>query len=407
MAAVVIGHRDDARSVQEIAAVFSSAYPGYRLGYARTDGEVQVAAPPDGASRVLWLDSGSCLAWVPSGHRTNEGDGEPLPAAYVPDALRPADHDALRSLQGALGHAHPRAARSLAGLASRYDGIAFRGEAAADLWGLLETGLPHDLWIEGTAGRAALEYLLLRYRELGWSTKREPGSFEPFRAGDQLLATAREPLRLRGACGYWWMDVPRANALPCASTRRLRYLKDTAGGCAPGFDAFRRLTLTWQPFSGTAERPDGVNVVNSHVVHIAADQSRTHYHPAGAVGGGLPQVEFYFVLARTDFGLHGGGPSALHIYPDIGDWTSAQSIALRPGSVVLIPPDTGHRCIDVLANVVTVPGFKPGNEIYVDAAIALQTAGKGIYNAAFAGDASQSARPSAALSGAAPAGARQ
>ena len=32
---------------------------------------------------------------------------------------------------------------------------------------------------------------------------------------------------------------------PRSAVRRLRYLADTAGGCNPDFDPFRRLPLTW------------------------------------------------------------------------------------------------------------------------------------------------------------------
>jgi hypothetical protein len=211
------------------------------------------------------------------------------------------------------------------------------------------------------------------------------GSFERFAAGDQLLVAPEATLRVRGAFGYWWMQTPPGVIPPGPSVRRLRYLKDTAGGCAPGFDAFRRLPLTWQSFTGTSERPDGVNVVNSHVVNIAAEGSRTHYHPLPPAGGGTPQTEFYFVLDPADFSLRQAGRSSfLHAFPDIADWARLEVVPLRPGSVVLIPPNTGHRGLDALVNVVTLPGFKPRNELYVDTLIAAQTAGQGAFNPAWA-----------------------
>ncbi|GIX06792.1 MAG: hypothetical protein KatS3mg115_1195 [Candidatus Poribacteria bacterium] len=64
------------------------------------------------------------------------------------------------------------------------------------------------------------------------------------------------------------------------------------------------------------------------------------------------------------------------------DLSRFQRIPLRPGSTVYIEPNTGHRGIDVFVNVVTLPGFKPRNEIYLDQRIKDSTEGKAPYNAA-------------------------
>jgi ribosomal protein L16 Arg81 hydroxylase len=44
----------------------------------------------------------------------------------------------------------------------------------------------------------------------------------------------------------------------------------------------------------------------------------------------------------------------------------SEKVPLSPGSVVYIPPGTGHQGIDAFVNVITLPGFKPGNEIYFE-----------------------------------------
>jgi hypothetical protein len=49
---------------------------------------------------------------------------------------------------------------------------------------------------------------------------------------------------------------------------------------------------------------------------------------------------------------------------------------------VLIPPGVGHRGLDVFVNVLTIPGFKPHNEYYIDQHILDATAGKSPYNEA-------------------------
>jgi hypothetical protein len=408
MAELTIGHRDEPQSIEAVAAAFAAFHPGYSLGYAVVEGGEQDLTA-DGRARLVWVDRGVGEVWLEEGYRTNEGDGVPLPPAYACDPLGATDRDALQTLARALPTAHPGVAAPLRAIVERYDGRVYRGEMAGDVWRLRESGVDATAWLADSGARAAADHVLARGRALGWATRTGDGSFERFAAGDQLLVTDAAPLRVRGAFGYWWLDTPPGVVPPGAPVRRLRYLKDTAGGCAPGFDAFRRLPLTWQSFTEAPERPDGINVANSHVVNIAAEQSRTHYHPGQAVGGGTAQTEFYFVLDPAGFSLgQAGRRSFLHAFPDIGDWSRVEEVPLRPGTVVLIPPGTGHRGLDALVNVVTLPGFKPRNEIYVDALIAEQTGGRGAFNPTFAAPAAAPATPEqAAGSARASAGARR
>ena len=69
-------------------------------------------------------------------------------------------------------------------------------------------------------------------------------------------------------------------------------LADTAGGCNPDFDPFRRLPLTWY-YNYPGESDDGLNWVNSHVVNIPKETSPAHFHPPKGIGacGGVPQRE--------------------------------------------------------------------------------------------------------------------
>jgi len=412
VAELTVGHRDEPLGVAAVAEAFAALHPGYRLGYATLESDSPRTLTADGGALLLWVDRGGGGVWLEGGYRANEGDGLALPPQYVADPLEGANRQALEELARGLDTAHPGVAAPLRAIVERYDGWVYRGEMAGDVWRLLESGLPPDAWVTGATARAALDHLLARGRALGWSTKHGAGSFERFAAGDHLLARGRAlgwstkhgagsferfaagdqllvrpdtPLTVQGTCGYWWLAMPPGVAPPGPAVRRLRYLKDTAGGCAPGFDAFRRLPLTWQSYTGTPGQPDGLNVVNSHVVNIAAEQSRTHYHPVPPVGGGAPQTEFYFVLDPADFSLgQAGRHSFLHAFPDIAEWARVTVVPLRPGTVALIPPGTGHRGLDALVNVVTVPGFKPRNEIYADALIAAHTGGRGAFNLAFA-----------------------
>jgi hypothetical protein len=254
---------------------------------------------------------------------------------------------------------------------------------------MTESGVPPEAWTDDAAGRAALAWLIEHHAALGWSAK-DSGGWEPLLPGDQLLTTAASPLRLRGRFRTWTIEDGGAAAAgggppPGGAVRRLRYLRDTAGGCSPGFDAFRRLNLTWHPtaaerarlraaLTGRPAEPTGApvgdapNRLNSHVLHVEASQSRTHYHPAPPVGGGRAQCELYFALDRVAYGLQAppAAPARLYTFPDRQHWARYASTELTPGTAVFIPPGVGHRAVDAFVNVVTIPGFKPRNEIYVD-----------------------------------------
>ena len=133
--------------------------------------------------------------------------------------------------------------------------------------------------------------------------------------------------------------------------------------------------------SEPADEADGINTVNSHVVNITAQSSRTHYHPAIPVGGGKPQHEIYLALNPSAYSLNTDGrDSYLQVFPDLTNLADHQQIPLTPGAVVYIPPDTGHRAVDAFVNVVTLPGFKPHNEVDLDAQIKETTNGTVPYN---------------------------
>jgi hypothetical protein len=227
------------------------------------------------------------------------------------------------------------------------------------------------------------------YAIVGWSTK-QVGSFEPIQAGDQLTATADEPIRVRGKFRYWWIENTNIFMTHVTMARRLRYLRDTApivsgfkvtSGGHFAFDAFRRLPMTWHCNTATEDEADGVNSVNSHVVNIAAETSQTHYHPATPIGGGKAQHELYFVLDPSTYSLNAyGRKSYLYTFPNVADLTIYQELSISPGTVVYIPPDTGHRGADAFVNIVTLPGFKPHNKISLDQQIKDTTNGKSPYN---------------------------
>lgn len=146
---------------------------------------------------------------------------------------------------------------------------------------------------------------------------------------------------------------------------RIQDLEDSAGGCNPSENAFRRLQIFWDLVHG--DDPDGTNYVGCHVVWIAESSSRTHYHPVPPVRGGEPQHEMYLVLDPIQHGLSADAQQpGVWTYPKVGNWAQADFTPLKPGDILYIPPGVPHRAVDILACVIAIPGFKPHNELFLD-----------------------------------------
>jgi len=371
---VVVGHIGGV-DFRGVADEFRRWNPTYILDCGVVEDECEASCD---ALRYLWVESGSGECFIPAGARTQEGDGDPLPCVYAPDACPPAVMDALETLGTRVDSFAPVLRGPIQSIIDRTRGADFIGDVAGEIWLLLESGVPRGQWSESDCADSALDAVLDVHRGIGWSEKSE-GSWEPVMAGDQLAVTPDTPLRVRGAFRYWSIDVTDRTHTHTSITRRLNHLRDTAGGCNFAFDAFRRLPLTWIAEQGGG---DGVNVVNSHVVNIATETSRTHYHPVEPVGGGKPQSEMYLVLDPSAYGLKTYGRTAsLLSFPDVDDLSRYEETPLTPGSTVYIQPGTGHRGLDAFVNVITLPGFKPRNEIYLDQRIKDSAGGSSPYNA--------------------------
>ena len=371
---VVAGHID-APDFARVADEFQRWNPTCVLSRGVVEEETEIACD---TLRYLWLESGAGDCFIPAGARTQEGDGKPLDGLYDSDLCPGSVMEAFATLEAAIDSFPATLRGPVQAMVDRRRGSHFVGDIAGEVWLLLESGVPRHGWTDDARAAAALEVVFGAFREIGWSTK-SSGSWEAVMPGDQLAVTPDAPLRLRGTFRYWSIEVTDRTSTHTSTGRRLNHLRDTAGGCNFAFDAFRRLPLTWIAEEGAG---DGVNVVNSHVVNIAAETSRTHYHPVEPVGGGKPQSEMYLVLDPGVYGLktYGRTPSLI-TFPDIEDLSRFERTPLTPGSTVYIRPGTGHRGLDTFVNVVTLPGFKPRNESYLDQRIKDETGGKSPYNA--------------------------
>jgi hypothetical protein len=366
---------DNDRQLGEMRDVFELNHPGLRLSVVQIDGDRILRAENDG-TRVFWVYRGQGEVFLPRGYRTQEGDGGRLPDEYRPDALAPAFAETLQRLKTGLATLSPAAVVPVRAILSRWRGEAFVGDFAGELWKLDHLPRP---WSSDERVEAAIGSLYQSYRQPGYSTK-QVDSYEPLMAGDQLIACGQEEIRVHGNFTCLAMENVGRNSSHVSVVRRLRYLADTAGGCNPDFDPFRRLPLTWY-YNYPGESGDGLNWVNSHVVNIPKETSPSHFHPSRPIGSGSTQTEMYLVLDPQAYSLNTYGRAAsLIVWPDLRNLARYEQHHLEPGTFVYMPPGTGHRGLDVFVNVLTLPGFKPHNEYYIDRDIRDFGGGKSPYN---------------------------
>ena len=363
MGQVRICHVDDAREFAPLREFFEHDNPGLKLDAVSIDGETALASR-HGGMRVLWIYGGEGEVFIPRGYRTQEGDGKPLPGDYTADPIDPAFDATLRLVQNDLASLSPGAIVAAQAILNRRRGGVYVGDYAGELWKLDHVPRP---WSTDEPVESALRALFTMYRGQGHSTKRTD-SWEPVLEGDQFIVCADQPLRVRGRFRCLTLENTARRASHVSAVRRLRYLADTAGGCNPDFDPFRRLPLTWF-YNYPGETDDGLNWVNSHVVNIPKETSPAHFHPPKGLGaaGGIPQREMYLTLDPAAYRLNTWGREAsLLTFPDLTNLRSYQQHSLVPGMFIYMPPGTGHRGLDVFVNVLTIPGFKPHNEYYID-----------------------------------------
>lgn len=353
-----------------------SAYPDLELTFVEVDGGKSLAAR-HGGMRVFWIFDGRGEVYLPDGYRTKEGDGGPLPPAYEPEPVDPGFLHTLDLLERGKPTMSADVLTQVELILGRRQDGGFIGDIAAYLWNLEHIERP---WSQDPQVERALESLFGPHNDVGYSVKRG-GSYELVKAGDQLAVAGSETLRARGrfAClSLEKKDRPRSRV---SGARRLPYLIDTAGGCSFDFEPYRRLPMTWH-LAGPDQAGDGLNFANSHVVNIPQELSSTHFHPSKPLErGGLVQTEMYLVLDPATAGLDNKERKAgILLYPDLRNLSRYEEIELEPGDLVLIPPGVGHRGLDSFVNVLTIPGFKPHNEYYIDQHILDATGGEAPYN---------------------------
>lgn len=245
---------------------------------------------------------------------------------------------------------------------------------------------PHGVsfwWLQEGAAEVKIDGEWQPERADLYATRHDWLALQP---GDVIVVDAEHSVHVRGDARFWQIVCSRRARSAWAGVRRLQYLVDQAGGCNVGDDAFRRLQITWQMTGQTPADPDGDNLLGCHVVYIAEATSRTHYHPRPPLVGGRNQHELYLVLDPRVYGLRVQAEApGVWTYPQPGAWDHYDFTPLQPADVCVIRAGVAHRAVDVLACVVAIPGFKPGNDVYVDHLIAEETGGRAPHNPRFAG----------------------
>lgn len=363
---VVVGHIEQSESLESVFTAFERDHAGFKIGcgYFKGD-EGELTAEYEGV-RYIWIDRGVGEVLLELGYRTQEGDGERLPAFYEPDECDAETWSILGTFADNLDTLEGQIRSPVEAILGRISGRTLVGDIAGDIRSLVESRLPPKEWSTRPKVRRAFEILLEGFSTIGWSTK-QIASFEEVLPGDQLIVEPDDSLRLRGNFRYWWIEDTNGFMTHLTKTRRLRYLRNIADGRDSESNNFHRLSAAWHCNTEIEDSPDGVNSVNSCVTHITAERSQLHYHPATPIGGGKPQHELYFALDPNAYAPNmSGKKSYLHTFPDLQNLMKYDEIPLEPGNVVYVPPNTVHRAIDVLVNNVALPGFKPFNEIYLD-----------------------------------------
>ncbi len=182
--------------------------------------------------------------------------------------------------------------------------------------------------------------------------------------GDIAVLRPGERLTVQPAIAALVFDVPDTPGDGVPAAIRPDWdpdITDVPGGCATETGAYRRILLTWLNDNG----PYTFHGLNAHRVRIT--DSFTHYHPLDT---GFD--EFYLVQMSNDedrllTSYHAADiESPETMTPELaGQLFDVHDV--RAGDLIYLPRGVIHRGLGgVLAQVITVPGFRPGAEIGVD-----------------------------------------
>lgn len=238
-------------------------------------------------------------------------------------------------------------------------------DAMAVLAEAFRTGNPgHAVSFHRVAGLVSAERDRIVFVQRGEAALSVGSSSSPVGVGDMILVRGGEDVAGDVPLGLVAFTLP--HALPEALPTFIRpdhdpKITDTPGGCAEEADAYRRILLTWLADIG----PYTFDGLNAHRVRMW--DSFSHYHPPENGFDELYLVEDvrpggHVLFSHQRHAIERPEEVLLEDVPGL-----LGKLTPEPGDLVYIPRGTVHRGVGgVLAQVITVPGFKPGCEIGVD-----------------------------------------
>ncbi|MFT7676369.1 MAG: hypothetical protein ACI8QC_000340 [Planctomycetota bacterium] len=233
----------------------------------------------------------------------------------------------------------------------------------ADAFAKRNAGCSVD-WLPGVSGVEASAGLRLAFVQGGEARGVCAQQSSALALGDVVLLAAGQALELDGPLDLLLFTVPGPTPEGVPAFLRPDHdprLTDTPGGCAQEADAYRRILLTWSEDNG----PYLCQALNAHRVRM--HDSFSHYHPQSAgfeelylVQHALPDARLYWSERVGDI------ENSAELTRETAS-ALIQTLPLAAGQLVYLPRGTMHRAVGgALAQVITVPGFVPQQEIGLD-----------------------------------------
>lgn len=219
-------------------------------------------------------------------------------------------------------------------------------------------------WLPAAAGLHAREGMSLAFVQGGTARGQCANQSSDLALGDLVLLAAGQTLELDAALDLllFNIDSPAPEDVPAflRPDHDVR-LTDTPGGCAQEADAYRRILLTWSKANG----PYLCQALNAHRVRM--HDSFSHYHPQSAGFEELYLVQHVLPGAKLYWSDRVADIERSADLPREAARGLLQTLPLVAGQLVYLPRGTMHRAVGgALAQVITVPGFVPQQEIGLD-----------------------------------------
>ena len=219
-------------------------------------------------------------------------------------------------------------------------------------------------WLPGASGLAAGEGLRLAFVQGGEARGLCAEQASTLGLGDLIVIGAGQVLELDGPLDLLLFSVEAhapegvpAFVRPDHDER----ITDTPGGCAEEADAYRRILLTWSAANG----PYLCQALNAHRVRM--HDSFSHYHPLDVGFEELYLVQHALPGARLHWSCQVDQIERSADLPRAAARGLIKTLPLIAGQLVYLPRGSMHRAVGgALAQVITVPGFVPQQEIGLD-----------------------------------------